>query len=39
MEGIVLGKTQITLGTGASVNGRLFAQTQVTLAGNAIVQP
>jgi len=38
MEGVVLSQTQITLNTGASWNGRLFAQTQVTLAGNTVVQ-
>ncbi len=38
MEGVVLSKTQITLNTGASANGRLLAQTQVTLAGNTVVE-
>ena len=38
-EGIVLSKTMINLGTGASVNGRLFAQTAVTLASNTITAP
>ena len=37
-EGIALSQTSITLHTGASANGRLFAQTAVTLAGNAVVQ-
>ena len=37
-EGIVLSKTLIKLGTGASVNGRLLAQTAVNLAGTAIVK-
>ena len=39
LEGIVLGKTAITLRTGASVNGRLYAQTAVALDGNTIVEP
>jgi len=38
-EGVVLGKTMIAVNTGASVNGRLFAQTAVTLQMNAITQP
>lgn len=38
MEGVVLSLTAITLQTGASANGRLFAQTAVTLAGNTVVQ-
>lgn len=38
MEGTVLSKTAITLKTGASVLGRLLAQTAVTLAGNSIVE-
>jgi len=36
LEGIVLGKTNITLGTKASVNGRLFAQTAVTLIKSTV---
>lgn len=39
MEGIVLGKTGITLATGATVNGRLLAQTAVTLQMNVVTQP
>ncbi len=39
MEGVVLSQTSITLKTGASANGRLLAQTAVTLAGNTVVQP
>ena len=39
MEGVVLSKTAITLNTGASVNGRLLAQTNVTLIMNTVVQP
>ena len=38
-EGIVLAKTMIAVNTGASVNGRLLAQTAVTLEMNAITQP
>jgi hypothetical protein len=38
MEGVVLSQTSITLKTGASANGRLLAQTAVTLAGNTVVQ-
>ena len=39
MEGIVLGKTGITLATGATVNGRLLAQTATTLQMNVVTQP
>ena len=38
-EGVVLSKTLIAVNTGASVNGRLFAQTSVTLQMNAVTQP
>ncbi len=38
-EGVVLGKTMIAVNTGASVNGRLLAQTAVTLQMNAVTQP
>jgi len=38
-EGIVLAKTMIAVNTGASVNGRLLAQTAVTLQMNTITQP
>jgi hypothetical protein len=38
-EGIVLAKTLIAANTGASVNGRLLAQTAVTLQMNAVTQP
>ena len=38
-EGVVLAKTMIAVNTGASANGRLLAQTAVTLQMNAITQP
>jgi hypothetical protein len=38
-SGIILGKTLISLGTGAKVKGRLFAQTSVTLDAATITQP
>lgn len=38
-EGNILGQTSISLLTGASINGRLLAQTAVTLEMNTVVQP
>lgn len=38
-EGVILAKTLIAVNTGASVTGRLLAQTAVTLQQNAITQP
>jgi hypothetical protein len=38
-EGIVLSKTLIALKTGASVNGKLYSQTAVTLEKNKITKP
>ena len=38
-EGIILGMTGINLKTGASINGRLLAQTAVTLEQNTLTQP
>jgi len=38
-EGIVLGKTNISLGTKASVNGQLFAQTAVTMIMSTVTTP
>jgi Ice-binding-like len=39
LQGIVLARTVIALKTKASVNGRLYSQTAVTLEKNAIQQP
>jgi ice-binding like protein len=39
LEGNVLSKTAIVLKTGASANGRLLAQTAVTLDANAVKKP
>jgi hypothetical protein len=38
-EGIVLAKTLIAMNTGASMNGRLLAQTEVTLQQNTVSLP
>ena len=38
-EGTILSKTSITLGTGASVNGRLLAQTAVEIRSSTVVKP
>jgi hypothetical protein len=38
-EGVVLTQTSVTLRTGASINGRLFAQTAVNLDGSSVVEP
>lgn len=38
-EGVILAKTLIAVKTGASVNGRLLAQTEVTLQKNSVTQP
>jgi len=38
-EGIVMGATNISLGTNASINGRLLAQTAVTLIMSTVVEP
>jgi hypothetical protein len=38
-EGVVLTQTSAALRTGASINGRLLAQTAVTIDGSAVVQP
>jgi hypothetical protein len=39
MEGVVLSQTAITLATGASVNGRLLAQTAVSLDQSTVTKP
>jgi hypothetical protein len=38
-EGVVLTQTSITLRTGASINGRLLAQSAVNLDGSTVVAP
>jgi len=38
-EGIILGKTNIAMGTKSSINGRLLAQTAVTLIKSTVVAP
>lgn len=38
-EGIILSMTGITLNSGATLNGRMLAQTAVVLDGNTVVQP
>ncbi|NDK18866.1 MAG: DUF3494 domain-containing protein, partial [Zetaproteobacteria bacterium] len=38
-EGNILSKTLISLNTGAKVNGRLLAQTAVTLDASTVVKP
>ena len=38
-EGVILAKTKIAMKTGASANGRLLAQTAVTLEQNAVTRP
>jgi len=39
LEGIVLGQTMINLRTGASITGRLMAQTAVSLDASTVTQP
>ncbi|HWR12516.1 MAG TPA: ice-binding family protein [Rectinemataceae bacterium] len=38
-EGVVMSYTEITLATGASVNGRLLSQTAVTIDASTVTQP
>jgi hypothetical protein len=38
-EGVILSATQIAMKTGASINGRLYAQTAVTLEMNTVTVP
>jgi hypothetical protein len=39
MQGVILGKTLINLQTGATANGRLLAQSAVTLDQNTVTIP
>jgi hypothetical protein len=39
LEGVVLTQTSVTLRTGATVNGRLLAQTAVDIDGSTVVEP
>lgn len=39
IEGIILSKTMVAMQTGASINGRLLAQTAVTLQSNVVTSP
>jgi hypothetical protein len=39
LEGVVLCQTSIALHSGATINGRLLAQTAVTLDHNTVVRP
>jgi hypothetical protein len=39
LEGVVLTQTSATLRTGASINGRLLAQTAVKIDGSTVVEP
>jgi hypothetical protein len=39
LEGVVLTQTSITLRTGASIKGRLLAQTAVAIDGSTVVEP
>lgn len=38
-EGTILSKTMVAMKTGASINGRLLAQTAVTLQSNTVTEP
>jgi len=38
-EGVILTQTSVTLRTGASINGRLLAQTAVNIDGSTVVSP
>jgi hypothetical protein len=38
-EGVILSATQIAMKTGASINGRLYAGTAVSLEMNAVIKP
>lgn len=39
MKGVILSKTGITMTSGASINGRMFAQTALVLDENSVLQP
>ena len=39
IQGVILSKTMVAVKTGASVNGRLLAQTAVTMQMNTVTQP
>jgi hypothetical protein len=39
IEGTILSKTMVAMKTGSSINGRLMAQTAVTLEAATVVQP
>lgn len=39
LEGVILSQTSIALHTGASINGRLLAQTAVSIDGSTVVAP
>lgn len=38
-EGVVLSQTAIAMATGATMNGRMLAQSAVTLDGNTVIEP
>lgn len=38
-QGIALAATQVTIGTGSTVNGRIFSQTGVALQDSNIMEP
>jgi hypothetical protein len=38
-EGVILTQTSITLRTGASINGRLLAQTAVDIDAGTVIEP
>lgn len=39
LEGVIMSQTAITMATGATINGRLLAQTAVELDSNTVTQP
>ncbi len=38
-EGVILSQTSVAMNTGSSINGRLYAQTAVTLKSSTVTQP